>query len=118
MRPLLAKNPDSTRCFVDVPWREIRGPNWSQCQRKWKVEVEGIRYCTQHDPKNVKAREDASRAKYDKEWDKQRLGWRSRAACADVPSPMLKPGIVRKLIDFAYEMDNQELVAELEREED
>ena len=100
---------------------QVHRDTWlgSRCERKWKVEDDGKKYCTQHSPVKVKERRDAWEVKYLVETKarkiKYALEYGRLRACKDVPVEYLKDGILRKLIDFAYEMNNEELIAELER---
>lgn len=64
---------DPNRCCVTVYDNMFR----SQCQRKWKVERDGQRYCTQHDPVRIaekkKAEDVAWRKKRNREtWEMER----------------------------------------------
>ena len=100
---------DLHRCFVRVTGRD----GWLQsyqCFRKWTVEQDGIRYCTQHSPAKVEERRQQSQ----KEWEKQRGQWHrkdmEKVTCVGVPTENMSHGLLRKLIDFAYEMGNQELI--------
>ena len=94
------------------------GGRWSgsRCERRWKVEEGGKKYCIQHSPAKVKERQEASNAKDNKYWSDFHRRIVERQVCIGIPTEYLKLGILRKLIDFAYEMDNAALIDELEKE--
>lgn len=106
-------NPAQNRCFVRVQ-ENGRWPTWYQCQRTWKVEIEGLRYCTQHNPVKVKERQDANKAKYNAEFEARRKSCKrlvaEKLACIDVPLEMLNSGVLRRLIDYVFEMDAEHLI--------
>lgn len=58
-----------TMCSETV-WK--RDGNWGRnvpCARKGVVERDGKHYCRQHDPEAIKARREATSAKWNAEWD-------------------------------------------------
>jgi len=114
MGPWIHKNPNPERCYQEVGDYSLNWPRYHQCYRKWKVEVDGNRWCKQHSPEVVATRQEASSAKATKEWDSRMFKIYAGSACGGVPKEMLKPGIVRKLINYVYEMDNEALIKELE----
>lgn len=107
-------------CSVRI-FSETRMVGGHQCQRKWKIEEAGKKYCIQHSPAKVKERRVTWNIKYDVESKARKIKYALEygriKACKDVPVEYLKDGILRKLIDFAYEMNNEELIAELENHE-
>jgi len=102
------------RCVETVTDYSLNWPRVHQCERRWKVEVNGKHYCTQHSPERVAQRRAITEAHWNKDWEDRKRGWVSKAACAGVPVENLPGGIVKKLIAFAYEMDNEELIKEIE----
>jgi len=106
------------RCHQEVGDYSLNWPHYHQCYRKWKVEVGGNRFCTQHDPVKVEEKRKARWYKYNAESNtrvaKLKRQAITKAACTDVPNELLPPGIVRKLINYVYEMDNQALMKEIE----
>ena len=62
--------PDLARCCEEV-WSNERWPRATQCSRKRGHGPDGA-YCKQHDPEAVKARQAASDAKYNAEFNKRR----------------------------------------------
>lgn len=83
---------DTKRCCTDVYGE------WSshQCQRKWKVKVGGKRYCNQHNPTAVKAREDERSKVYHKETDTRRRQWLCTEELAGIE---FEPGVIREVIE-------------------
>lgn len=53
----MKRDPEQCRKMILGGW----GPKPYQCSRKWKVERDGKRYCTQHDPEKVAARHRSKR---------------------------------------------------------
>ena len=102
-------------CDEQVLGWNKRWPTYQQCSRKWKVEENDKRYCTQHSSSKVNERKELAEAKYQEDSKYFHRRSQERFACTDVPTNYLKPGILRKLIDFVYEMDNAELIDELEQ---
>ena len=112
------KKDDPTRCIVGVYQTWTNSPISYQCRRKWTVQREDKYYCKQHDPVQVKKRRDVTAAKWKVQHDKDLIAGCRRflvvRACDDVPNELLKSGILRKLIDFVYKMNNEALISELE----
>lgn len=61
---------NSKFCCVEV--QDHIGWGWHQCTRPRGHGPDGS-YCKQHDPKVVRARQEASRAKHNTEWQKRRV---------------------------------------------
>lgn len=61
--------PERERCKQEVPDRWTRWPSFHRCER-YAVK-DG--YCRQHHPDTVKAREQKSRDKWQKDWDRRRV---------------------------------------------
>lgn len=69
--------PDLTRCCEEVTTYVGRFPQHHQCGRKRGYGPDKA-YCKQHDPEAVKARREASEAKYNAEFNKRRYQWHGR----------------------------------------
>lgn len=110
----LTKNPIPDRCTQEVIYYTGSWPHWKQCSRKWVVEEDGIKWCKQHSPTKVKERRVASQAHYEASMAPLRRQWQLAKACDGVPTENLPPGIVKKLISYVYEMDNEALIKEIE----
>lgn len=67
--------PDTTRCCELVS--DSNGWRYHQCSRKRGYGPEKA-YCKQHDPEAVKARREASDAKYNAQINKLRYEWHGR----------------------------------------
>ena len=110
--------PDLAHCVYQVAETWTNAPMSHQCARRWKVERDGKGYCKQHDPEAFTARRIASFAKWDAEMEVKQSQWNRKSAekitCEGVPTGYLHQGLMRKLIDFAYERDNEELIACIE----
>ncbi len=120
---MIMRRPDNPkRCSYQVAETWTNAPMFHQCPRKWTVEreVRGVvaRFCAQHDPVKFEERRATSFTKFEAEQAVRMERWQRdasmRGACEGVPDQFLKRGILRKLVDFAYEMDNGELTALLE----
>lgn len=66
--------PDFTRCCEEVTTYIGGWPRYHQCARKRGHGPDGA-YCKQHDPVAVKAREEASQARYTADYNKRRYGF-------------------------------------------
>ena len=47
----------------------------SQCSRNGRFEEDGLHYCKQHLPSEIKQKAEASEVKYNTEWAKKKHGW-------------------------------------------
>ena len=61
----------AVRCSAQVR-EEGRWPRFHQCKHLACVERDGKDYCKVHDPEAQKARDDASRKKWDDKWNAER----------------------------------------------
>jgi hypothetical protein len=68
--------PDFTRCCETV-WNRERFSRHYQCTKPRGHGPDGA-YCKQHDPAAVKARDEASRARHNAKWNKERYQWYGR----------------------------------------
>lgn len=64
------QKPDYSRCCQEV-WSRERWSRHYQCQKKRGHGPDGA-YCKQHDPAAAKAREDATCARWNAKWNKER----------------------------------------------
>ncbi len=80
---------------------------WSQnhpCAREGKVERDGEWWCKQHDPEEVKRREQ----KRSEAFEVKRAGWHREAvvmrACKDLPTDWLAEGGLPRLVRYCTDM--------------
>lgn len=72
----VGRAPDYTRCCTAVASRE-RWSKYFQCSKPRGHGPDGA-YCKQHDPEAVKARKEASEAKWKNKWNSERYRWHGR----------------------------------------
>jgi hypothetical protein len=70
--------------------RVSRGFHSTRCNRKGTLTHEGKRYCKQHYPPNVEARDKKRNAKWDAEWKAKEQGWKRDAAIKQAFPVMLE----------------------------
>ena len=64
----------------------------TQCVRKWKITRDGKKYCRQHDPEQVKAREREQDRHFEFDMAQQAFGWYG-IGLYDVLSEILRDGL-------------------------
>lgn len=88
---------DDTRCVFDRVYdRSMQFPRAHRCPRTGSLEHEGALYCKTHYPPNVKARREASCAKYEAESSARHAKWEAQkhaARCADIVQQYLNGNV-------------------------
>lgn len=72
-----AKQNDPSRCVGSV--HDSYGVGFHQCLRNWSVVRDGKKYCKQHDPVAVKAKQDASLRAWENRCEIEENRWRKSA---------------------------------------
>lgn len=101
---------DQTRCEKSVFVSTIHS---YQCTRKWKVERNGHRYCRQHDPAAIKARDEARHNKWRKQWNLQEKAHKNKQYAYKAIDTLL--ALSEKHPDFHYPQPYQKRLERLLR---
>jgi hypothetical protein len=92
-----------TRCTASIRDRSPDYLRFKRCARRAVVERDGLAYCGQHDPVEQRRRDEASRAKYDQVYAREKAEKERQkamaAACEGVPTEQLKPGLLKALLE-------------------